>query len=418
MAADLSTGMEKAEMKVILKLAARDNPMSFAFASDKKQPAVALLVMHKTKSPKACQQLLLDSFPDAFNLRFGTLAIDADNPKKVNFTVNKAISSFAKRLTKTLKGTGFSIADILLEDGTSVESASDDEDAAKVAALGTAEPQGDPALAGNVPPVPGAPPMPPVGGPPPGTQTPAPDVAALKKELSDLAAQIKAVAGSDTALLARLLKFATDANVNIKTNNLTYAAAAIGQLRTAMAAAQPAPAAPKAPPVPKPPETPEEPAPTVAAPTTAKSDPTPQTEEPETDNAQSDTKTSDYDKSARIWRETVNMMQAEMEKLQAAITSTLSPDPRMEDILADVPDLSDRLEVFDLELAQTLDALDDAEPAEREKLRREAAGHIKRYEAALETPFFKEVDDKNGFAKVAVAAAARRSLTALGKILA
>lgn len=140
-------------------------------------------------------------------------------------------------------------------------------------------------------------------------------------------------------------------------------------------------------------------------------------QDPSTDGT-SDATASEYGKAALIWRGSVRAMQAEMEKLEAAIAAHLSPDPRMEDIVADVADLSDRLEVFDLALAQTLDAIDDAEPEARDTLRREAAGHIRRYTAALDTPFFRDVDDGNGFVSVAVAATARRSLGALGKILA
>jgi hypothetical protein len=73
------------------------------------------------------------------------------------------------------------------------------------------------------------------GAPPPPTpptQAPTPpNAAALTKELAALAQRI---AGVDPAQKAVLAKLATDANVNIKTNNLNYAAGFIEQLRTAL----------------------------------------------------------------------------------------------------------------------------------------------------------------------------------------
>src|SRR5262245_34870787 len=119
MAAAPTTGMEKAEMKQLLNKAAPDHPVNFAFGLGK-DTAVALLKMDRMKNPKACDKMLTDHFPDAKNSRWGTVVVD-DATSLVKFTVNKAVSGMAKRLSKTLKGTGYAKVEILLEDGTVVE---------------------------------------------------------------------------------------------------------------------------------------------------------------------------------------------------------------------------------------------------------------------------------------------------------
>ena len=127
MAAPPETGMEKAEMKQLLNKAAPDNPINCAFAQGKDQ-AVALLMMHKTKNPKACEKMLSEAFSDAKNARWGTAIVDPeDNASKVKFIINKAVSGMAKRLVKTLKGTGYNRVEIMLEDGTVVEGANEEE---------------------------------------------------------------------------------------------------------------------------------------------------------------------------------------------------------------------------------------------------------------------------------------------------
>jgi hypothetical protein len=79
------------------------------------------------------------------------------------------------------------------------------------------------------------PPAPPQPPPQLAPRAPAPpDAGALVKELSGLARRIPEVPDTDPALKAKLLKLATDANVNIKTNNLRYATDFIAQLREAL----------------------------------------------------------------------------------------------------------------------------------------------------------------------------------------
>jgi len=74
-----------------------------------------------------------------------------------------------------------------------------------------------------------APPPPPPPAPKPAAAQPNAD--ALGKELAALIRRIPEAAGADPALKAQLAKFATDANVNLKTNNLRTAAGLVAQLR-------------------------------------------------------------------------------------------------------------------------------------------------------------------------------------------
>ena len=95
-------------------------------------------------------------------------------------------------------------------------------------------PPGPPAQSAS--PAPPAPPKPP-------EMKPQLDADALKKELAGLMQRIPQIPPSDPDLKARAVKLATDANVQIKTNNLNAATGFIGQLREVLAGAgQPAPA--------------------------------------------------------------------------------------------------------------------------------------------------------------------------------
>ena len=88
------------------------------------------------------------------------------------------------------------------------------------------------------PPAPPASPAP----PPPPEAKPQLDADALKKELAGLMQRILQIPPGDPDLKARAVKLATDANVQIKTNNLNSATGFIGQLRDALdGAGQPAP---------------------------------------------------------------------------------------------------------------------------------------------------------------------------------
>ena len=238
MAEPVNTGMPKAEMRKLLTRS-KEEPVSCAIGLGDDQ-AYGLLMMHRIKNGKACEKILKDTFPSAKNTRFGTAFVDVDdNPKLVKIILNRAVTGMAKRLTRTLKGTGFNKVIIVPEDGSTVEAHEDVEDGA---------PEGAEAGA----PAPGAPPPPPPR--PAAGMTPeekAAKISELQQALATFAAMIPKAAGTDDARKATLLKLATDVNVNIKTGNLACATNFLDQLRIALAAT-PAPQASIPQPLPRP----------------------------------------------------------------------------------------------------------------------------------------------------------------------
>lgn len=236
MATETQTGMDRAEMKRFL-LKSKQEPVNCAIGvGDEK--SLALLMLARNRSPKALQGELQKEFPTVFNTRFGTAMVDTDDdPTLVKFMLNKPVSSMARRLVKTLKGTGFRKVQILLEDGSPVEAAADEEasEQAGIGATGADSATGAPQAA------------------------PQPDPAALAAALAILVPRIAQIA--DPTQKEALAKQARVANVNIKTGNLNYAAAGIEQLRRALdAIAAPASSdsgaqqsAPSTPPPPPPP---------------------------------------------------------------------------------------------------------------------------------------------------------------------
>ena len=211
------TGMDRADMKAMLNRAKSD-PVNCAVAQgDGASPA--MLLMHKTKQSRALEKQLKDDFPNSKNWRFGTVSVNLDdNPKLARFTLNKVVTAMAPRLVKTLKGTGFNKVLIVLDDGTEVESHEEADEDEAVA----------PAAAGPLRPPPGGAPK------PVDPAAKAAELERLRKLLAALAPRIPAAAGTDDRRKAELMKFATDANVNMRTGNLTYAAVALSQLQTAL----------------------------------------------------------------------------------------------------------------------------------------------------------------------------------------
>ena len=236
MAVAVSTGMEKAAMKKLL-IRSKEEPISCAVgvAPDGKS---GLFTAHKTKNGRALESQLKSDFPDAKNTRFGTAFVDVDdNPKLVKLTLNRPVSGIARRLIKTFKGTGFTRVILMTEDGSVMEQFEEEDEEEQVADSGTAAPA---EAAASAPPPPEAPEAPPAG----------PDAATLTKALAALVQRIPAASGGDPARQEPMAKLARLANVEIKTNNLTYAANSIAQLQALVGA--PAPAAPAAPPPPPP----------------------------------------------------------------------------------------------------------------------------------------------------------------------
>jgi len=246
MAEAVNTGMPKGDMKKLL-IRSKAEPVNCAVGVGS-EAGYGLFMMHRSKDARGCERLLKTAFPEARSLRWGTAFVDVDdNPKLVKLTLNAAISGMAKRITRTLQGTGFNKVVIMLEDGSTVET--HDEGDAEVAPSGVspgaapASPDEQPAAgqpiaehpaAEAAPAAPTAPTAPPLQEAGPTAENKTAEIAKLQAALAALASTIPKVAGADDDRKAVLLKLARDANVNIKTGNLIYAANFIEQLKIAL----------------------------------------------------------------------------------------------------------------------------------------------------------------------------------------
>ena len=190
----VNTGMSRAEMKKMLGRS-KDEPVNCAIGQGE-NAAVGLLMMHRTKSPRAMETVLKGEFAEVKNTRFGTAFVDTDdNSKLVKFTLNRAVSGMARRLIKTLKGTGYTKVILLGEDGSLIEEHEEEDEEAEMELEAAAA---APAVAQE----PGAPPPSPPGPPPAPSKTPeqvAAQSAALQKVLATLAPMIPKAAGDDAA---------------------------------------------------------------------------------------------------------------------------------------------------------------------------------------------------------------------------
>jgi hypothetical protein len=124
-----------------------------------------------------------------------------------------------------------------------------------------------------------------------------------------------------------------------------------------------------------------------------------------------------FQKSRIMWIDTKRQMMDEMIKLQDAIVAQSADDEDAaeikvagESLLANVEEIDDRLEKILEQITVT------EEGDKRTGLKRQAADAIKNYNALLDTPFFKAIDD-NPFVQVSVTAKARESLGSIGRTL-
>jgi hypothetical protein len=256
-AANDSVGMDKADLKRLLRIARKDPVhMAFALGGDGKP----IIMLDKRKQPRALERGIKEGAPDARNHRFGSVAIDPDDPKLAIFTINKAASGMARRLVIALKGTGYQKVQILLDDGTSVEAAEgeaeEDQDeqedgrheAADEGDAETTDHRDAPDDASGQAAGPAASDPAPAAGPAGSDPTPAagqddatapaqPDAATLTQTLTGLVKQMMAVIAKDPSQKAALAELATDAQASLKRGDLAQAAAGIEVLRQAIDAA-------------------------------------------------------------------------------------------------------------------------------------------------------------------------------------
>lgn len=241
MATKTETGMDKGEIKRLLARSKRE-PVSCAVGIGP-DPGVALLLMDKVKNPKAVLKQLEKNEPDIKSTRFGTVLVDVDDdPKLVRFVLNKPLPSIARKLVKTLKGTGFSKVAIGHDDGSPVEGAADEEDEEEPATA-AADAGSRAGEAGQAPSLRATPPASPATDTPGTTDAGAPkqqgaapgpaaeDMAPLVSRATTLVRRIAQMTPEVTATLRPL---AESAQAAIRSGDPTAATAAVDALETAL----------------------------------------------------------------------------------------------------------------------------------------------------------------------------------------
>lgn len=118
------------------------------------------------------------------------------------------------------------------------------------------------------------------------------------------------------------------------------------------------------------------------------------------------------------WSSARGTMTKELGKLQNEIKNVCGGDPELNEVVAEVDQLSEYLVNLDEQLEVRLDRIVNAKaPHERDTLKGEAVVVLDKYMAELKNPFFDDVDSNNGFVNVSVAATAREALNDIGRVL-
>lgn len=103
--------MKKSDMKLLLGKS-KTAPVNCAIGVSA-DARFGLIIMHKTRKPKALQSDLVKTVPGAKSIRWGTVSIDADvDPKLVRLQLNKPIANVSRRLIRALKVAGFTKVEI------------------------------------------------------------------------------------------------------------------------------------------------------------------------------------------------------------------------------------------------------------------------------------------------------------------
>ena len=390
MAAELKSAMDKGELKKLL-MTSKKQPVNCALAlGDGKTTALGLILLDRVKAPKAVEKELTKQFPDAKNARWGTAVVDVDDdPKLVKFAINKAISGMAKRLVKSLKGTGISKVSLVLEDGTPLESDAEEDDeqapapgaqpasAAPGEAAQPAQPSPEPAAA-----APSGPAQAGTSPAAPGQPKSGPDLQALTKTLTDLVRQMLAAIAQNPSAKSQLTELAGAAQASLKRGDAQQTQAGIEALRNALAKA--GSTAPGSAPGPQAPT----PSPAIA-------------------------------KARQAWVATRQKVDADISNLHDAFTAAFKDHGRQGDLTKAFRDRVDSvLETLDEALAHKLDAVNGATDAgERAKLVQEAHTLIDGYNKHVASdPTIAELD-KNPFVPLSIQKTMTATLTALSKAI-
>ena len=331
--ADSQTGMEKADMKRLI-LVAKSDPINLSIGLSK-DASTALLMMDKIKGPKAVEKLLSTAFKDAKDVRFGTGSVNAEaDPKLLSITVNRAVGGgIARKLIRTLKGTGITKLILKTEDGTEFDRHVSDEEEEGDASASTA---------------PTAPPPPPL-----------PAAADLQRVLAGL---IPRIAQADPAHKAELVELAQKSGAQIKLGVVTQAVVdGIGRMREILGAVV-APTAPQGG------------APQGGAPTGPVA----------------------YAKSRLAWIAARQRVETDLNKLRDALAAEYGKTPGAAEIQQRYANrVSPVMAVFDEELADALDdAVNATDAAKRAEKVSGAKAVIGRYKAYLDSePLIADLDD-------------------------
>lgn len=117
---------DKAWLRKHTTLARHGDPVHLAFAAT--ADGKAILYMDRRRQPRTLEKALRADAADARNHRFGTMAIDPQQPGVARVVVNRPASGMARKLALALKDCGVKRVELLLEDGTSIDSAENEAD--------------------------------------------------------------------------------------------------------------------------------------------------------------------------------------------------------------------------------------------------------------------------------------------------
>jgi len=211
--------MKPAAMKLLLAVS-KQEPVQAAIAMT--ADGEGLMLLDKKAKPKKVLSMLRAEAAKAkitlnnSSLRFGRAEVDTDyDSGMIRLFINKeAPGSMRVKLVELAKRIPYQKVELNV-----------------LASLEEEEEEGETEETGASASAPSTPQPPPSGGPTAPVTGPQPDMAALSHELGELIRKIPSLPPADTAAKARAAKLATDANVNLKANNITTAVGLIGELR-------------------------------------------------------------------------------------------------------------------------------------------------------------------------------------------
>jgi hypothetical protein len=356
--ADAQKGMSKGEMKRLLRISQQD-PVSCAVGLSKDGSA-GLMVLDKLKQPRALEKVLLGDEPDAKNIRWGTASVDPENTKLVRLTLNRAASGLARKLIKTLKGTGVSKVQIGLDDGTVLESheeAEEEQDADEPGAGSEPAQEQEQAAA-------------------------QPDAPSREGLTAQLEALVKRIRDAEESVQGKLTAFARAAGVAIKSGDLAEAAKALEGADSLTNGPAPQAAAP-----------PQQPDPSAGAAVRVA-------------------------KGLLVWNGTRGYVEQQIRKLEDAIITQSEAERDFDAIRANVGKINVIMERLDDSLSEKLDALRGSQdPAEKNRITEEARKIIAAYQSYVATDeLIADIDD-NGFVPLDVKARLTAALDAVQKIV-